>query len=79
MQKKFSAKKWDQLLDVGMQKQKQLWNQDAKKSPKTTSPHIHFTYRPYQVGLVLLPPINHSIKCTRLVKNVQQSIAINQI
>ena len=27
-------------------------NRDAKRSPKTTTPHIHFTYWPYQVGLL---------------------------
>ena len=27
-----------QLLDVGMQKQKQFWNRDAKRSPK---PPVH--------------------------------------
>ena len=35
-----------------MQNRKQFWNRDAKRSPKTTSLHIHFTYWPYQVGLL---------------------------
>ena len=52
MLKKYAGKNKDKKLDVGMQKQIQFWNRDAKRSPKTTSPHIHFTYWPYQVGLM---------------------------
>ena len=58
IQKKISRnQKGDQILDVGMQKQKQFWNRDAKRSPKTATPHIHFTYWPYQIGLYCSPYI----------------------
>ena len=40
MQTEFErGNKWEQLLDVKMQKPKQIWNQDAKRSPKTTTSH----------------------------------------
>ena len=38
--KNCAQKKEEPLLDVGMHKQKQFWNWDAKRSPKTKSPHI---------------------------------------
>ena len=41
IQKNERKKNWDQLLDAGMQKQKQFWNRDAKGSTKTSSSHIY--------------------------------------
>ena len=52
LKKKMSGKNESQLRDVKLQKQKQFWNWDAKRSPKTTSPHIYCTYWPYQVDLM---------------------------
>ena len=46
----------DQLLDVEMQKQKQFWNQGAKRSPNPTTSHILFTYWSYQVGFLISHP-----------------------
>ena len=51
IQNNVSAKEGDQLLDVELQNQKQFWNRDAKRYPKTTTSHIHFTYWLYQDGL----------------------------
>ena len=64
IQKKIERKKkWDQLLDVEMQKQKQFWNRGAKRSPNPTTSHIHFTYWPYQVDLIHIRVLQQRLAC----------------